>query len=441
MAEVVVPPPTHGFCEPNDDPLPVRPDVTEAPTLPWLKVDGTAIVDDQGTPVALRGFNFGSWLAIEDWISGFGEITEDELLAEMEANSKKLTVSDLYMKAKAANGLDWVFEKKTHWDCIQEWRVYMTEKATAEQAPKVQELWDWFDQQPWLLEEESIWLWLEHRFGYQKAWELRQVYQDNYLTELDFKRLSELELNFVRLPVWYQNLETDAVGDNHYRPEGWLRLHQAALWARKYKIYILLDLHGAPGGQSAAPHQGLRSGSQIWTKPECVQEASRIWKALANYFKDDPHVFAYDLLNEPMTCPNQEAFKAVHKALYDAIREVDTKHIVAVEDGYRPANVIASPSEMGMENAVFAFHFYPWGVSTAEQYMSGSIGSINFYLELFDRYQCPLLATEFSASAGSPGEWTGVASDQILDLLNRRGIHWALWNWKFRDREQHLGSL
>lgn len=440
--EVVEPNPEHGFCEPNNDPLPQRPEIAEPATLPRLHVDGLDIVDDEGNPVALRGFNFGGWLVIEYWINGFVDPLEEDLLAELEKRAKNLGLVELLNKAKALNGLDWIWEKKTHWDCIQEWRIHMHQNASTELLPKVEELWAWFDSQPYLKEEQSIWLWLEKKFGYKKAWDLRQVYHDNYITERDFEMLADMGMNLVRLPIFYQNLETDFVGDNHYRLEGWERLHQAALWARKHNLYLMVDLHGAPGGQSACDHQGLRSGGKaLWENEGCQEQAARVWKALANFFKDDPHVFAYDLLNEPMTVPDRERFETVHKMMYAAIREVDPDTIVAVGDGYRPAEDIASPKEMGMENAIFAFHFYPWGVQNAQDYMTGSIGSINFYLNLFERYQCPLVASEFSASAGTYGPWVYEATDEMLALLNRRGIHWTLWSWKFMDESNIWGML
>ena len=57
-------PPEYGFCEPNPEPFPTPPTPSVAATLPFLHVEGTDVVDEGGTPVALRGFNFGSWSAV-----------------------------------------------------------------------------------------------------------------------------------------------------------------------------------------------------------------------------------------------------------------------------------------------------------------------------------------------------------------------------------------
>ncbi len=39
--------------------------------VPWLRAEGSCIVDEQGTPVVLRGVNLGGWLVEEMWMMPF----------------------------------------------------------------------------------------------------------------------------------------------------------------------------------------------------------------------------------------------------------------------------------------------------------------------------------------------------------------------------------
>jgi aryl-phospho-beta-D-glucosidase BglC (GH1 family) len=66
-------------------------------------------------------------------------------------------------------------------------------------------------------------------------------------------------------------------------------------------MYLILDLHAAPGGQG----NDLNIADRDSTKPSLWQsEANRtktieLWRTLAERYKDEPNIGAYDILNEP----------------------------------------------------------------------------------------------------------------------------------------------
>jgi len=44
----------------------------------------------------------------------------------------------------------------------------------------------------------------------------------------------------------------------------------------------------------------------------------------------------------------------------------------------------------------------------------------------------PLFAGEFNAAVGGEGRpWASEGMNLTLDMMNRRGIHWAPWQWKY----------
>lgn len=425
------PEPVWGFCGENTESLPVRPEPEMEPTLPFLHVEGTDVVDPEGERVMLRGVNFGSWLMMETWIAGLGPYSEGELLDLLEDKARELGVFDLFDRARDHNAFEWITEELSHWTCVGQWRDYMHQHTDASQQDEVEALWAWFDEQPWIFEERSLWNWLWGRFGYQRMERLRAAFQDAYITELDVERLAALGLNLIRVPVWFEALETDFEGDARFRPAGWRRLDRIAAWARLHGVYLMIDLHGAPGGQSTSWHQGLEDGGVLWREPACIDKTARLWRAIASYFADDPHVAVYDLLNEPMSVSSAEEYRAVHDRLYRAVRQVDPRHIVMLEDGYLRDDWLASPAEMGWDNAMYSIHLYPGGTS-AEDYLARIEEALSGVAAYYDRFEVPLFLGEFNAADGTESRsWAAAAMDLVLARLNQRGVHWAPWTWKY----------
>lgn len=430
--------PVQADCRPNNQPFLVRPTPVEPVTLPFLHVEGRDIVDSEGNKVMLRGTNFGSWLMMESWIAGIGVLGQAELLELMPGKAEELGILEFFSEAQTINIIDCSFQLKAGWLCVQEWKQYMYANMKEGLEDQVDQFWAWFDTEPWIFEERSLWNWFTGRFGYSGMLELKKAFQDSYITEKDVRKVADLGMNLIRLPIWYQALETDIEGENEFVGEGWRRLDQVMEWARKYKVYVMLDLHGAPGGQSPWWHQGLENGGQFWTNQDCIDKTARLWKALAGYFKDEPHVAVLDLLNEPFGAPDHEHYLAAHQAIISAIREVDTRHIVMLEDGFLSMSVLAGPAENGWENAMMSFHDYPGGEDAAShvQMMEGEITDLEKHWARFD---CPLFYGEFNVygpnsfnATDDPGNrWQVDAMEGVLEMMNRRGVHWAPWSWKY----------
>jgi aryl-phospho-beta-D-glucosidase BglC (GH1 family) len=428
------------LCQPNIADFPVRPPVDEPATLSFLHVDGTDLVDESGARVALRGVNFGSWLQMEAWIAGIGLMQPADLQAAMQQKADDAGLADLLADARKSNLVAFLSEIRSPWTLVAEWRAYMTEHATDAQRAAVEALWAWFDEQPWVFEEEGMWAWLTRRFGPAEANDLREAFAAAWITEADVAGVAALGLNVIRVPFWYRALETDAPAAVAFRPEGWRHLDDVVRWCRKHKVWVILDLHGAPGGQSAAAHAGLGDGGHLPDEPRCIERTARLWEALASYFRDEPHVAIYDLLNEPMAVRSEAAYRAIHDPLYRAIREVDDRHVVMAEDGYRSPTFLASPREMGWTNAMFSIHAYPTTEPSAAAYgqaMDAEIERLETDFDWATRFDCPVLLGEFNAMGGDP--WAPAAMDAALALLNTRGVHWTAWTWKFGQPDSTWG--
>src|SRR5438270_13879790 len=85
------------------------------------------------------------------------------------------------------------------------------------------------------------------RFKESMADELIAAYEEAWITEQDLDNIAELGMNVVRVPFWYPNLLKD---DGTWRTNAFDRLDWVVSKAWQRGIYTILDLHGAPGGQS-----------------------------------------------------------------------------------------------------------------------------------------------------------------------------------------------
>jgi len=196
---------------------------------------------------------------------------------------------------------------------------------------------------------------MENRgFTSEQIQELFDTYQDNWITEDDFNFLKEIGINSIRLPFWYRNFISDNArtwinDDDGSKTEtnnpGFKRLDWAIAQAKKRNIYIILDLHGAVGGQSMDHSCGTLNKNEIYTNPDYENAAVNLWKALVNRYKGENIIAAYDLLNEPQnnggyTGPNSwepGSVRAVHETvriydrLYREIRKIDPDTIIIME--------------------------------------------------------------------------------------------------------------
>lgn len=258
---------------------------------------------------------------------------------------------------------------------------------------------------------------LEKRFGKEKAAELIKEYQDNYITDEDFDTVKNLGFNCIRLPFWYKTLETDTEGKYDFS-----RLDYAVSECSKRGIYVILDCHGLPGFQSIAHHVGKINDCHLYEEtPEGEkyrEDSVKLWKAVAEHYKDEPAVAGYDLMNEPMCDFNENqddaAMWKVYDMLYKAVREIDSRHIVIMEAIWN-FDHLPDPAKAGWKNVMYELHLYD---PTDEAY-----SKIVLYAKS-KMFCVPVLVGEFHPST-SDAHW-----DYILNLFNKNNFSWTTWTYK-----------
>lgn len=116
----------------------------------------------------------------------------------------------------------------------------------------------------------------------------------DFITEADFKWISQNGLNAVRIPVGYWLFEDDEPFMASYQYLDW-----AVVMAEKYNLKVLIDLHAAPGSQNGNDHSG-RIGRAKWYKQSDMRDRTiEVLVQIAQRYYDSPAIWGIELLNEP----------------------------------------------------------------------------------------------------------------------------------------------
>jgi glucan 1,3-beta-glucosidase len=258
---------------------------------------------------------------------------------------------------------------------------------------------------------------LRWRLG-EPGWRrVQAALRDAWINESDFDRIREAGFNHVRVPFLYDLLD---------EPEGLTWLDRAIDWAGKRGIYVVLDLHGAPGGQSKDHHTGEEGRNRFFKDPDNIARTGRVWQTIARRYRDRPEVAAYDLLNEPMGAGDLATLYVVQGRLYRAIRAVDTKHVVIIEDGYTGLDHMPVPAVAGWQNIMASCHHYAFDSKSEEAQRKAGKGHVEYMRRHQKRLGCPLYLGEFNQEPhGTPKSLAALAND-----MDANGWSWAIWTYK-----------
>ncbi len=177
--------------------------------------------------------------------------------------------------------------------------------------------------------------------------DLEGRFRDNFINEADVKQVASWGMNCIRLPFHYK---IAADGKTiHY-------LDQVIAWGRKHKIYLILDLHAAPGAQNPDWHSDSLGPAELWTKKANRHKTFDLWQMLADRYKDETAVAGYDVLNEPVL-QDADLLNKFYRESIAAIRGADRNHILFIE-GKHWAQQIDILDDFNDDNWAYSIHFY-----------------------------------------------------------------------------------
>jgi len=200
-------------------------------------------------------------------------------------------------------------------------------------------------------------------------------------------------------------------------------------WSTELGLFVVLDMHGAPGGQTGTNIDDSTGTPWLFESAESQARMTTIWQRIAERYKSEPYVLAYELLNEPIA-PEldwkkyNERLEPLYKKVTEAIRAIDPSHIIVLGGAQwnTEFSIFGPPFA---PNLVYAFHKY-WSETTDE--------SIKSYLAFREKHGVPIWLGE---TGENNDEWIAAA----VKLLAAHDIGWAFWPYKKMDATSSVVSF
>ena len=226
--------------------------------------------------------------------------------------------------------------------------------------------------------------------GEEKTKVFFNTWLENHFTKADVDSMKAWGFNSVRVAMHYKwftlPIEKEVIpGNNTWIFKGFQMIDKLLDWCEANEMYLILDLHGAPGGQgkNADISDYDPSKPSLWESQANKNKTVALWRKLAERYANEPWIGGYDILNETnWTFPegNNSQMRELFGRITAAIREVDKNHIIFIE-GNSFANDHSGLTPPWDDNLVYSFHKY-WSGTTN--------GDLDWIKNLRDEHNVPL---------------------------------------------------
>tara|TARA_B100001079_G_scaffold108493_1_gene93324 strand:- start:2000 stop:4666 length:2667 start_codon:yes stop_codon:yes gene_type:complete len=252
----------------------------------------------------------------------------------------------------------------------------------------------------------------ENTDNFYNAW------YENFITQGDVDSLASYGFNSVRLPMHYDLFtlpiqEEPIVGENTWLDLGFYMVDNLLDWCETNNMYLILDLHAAPGGQGFGSDINDYNPNlpSLWESEENKNKTIALWGKLAERYADEPWIGGYDLLNETHWDLAENELRNFYIDVTNEIRQFDQSHIIFIEgNGY--ANDFSGLTPPWDDNMVYSFHKY-WSFND----------SLEWVTWIRNEYGVPLWM-------GEGGENSNQWFTEAIKMFEDNYIGWAFWPWK-----------
>jgi len=262
---------------------------------------------------------------------------------------------------------------------------------------------------------------IESLCGSEYAASFWERYEESYITRVDIEWTASLGFNSVRLPINARRLLRFDGQNVAFDVKTLKHVDNLIDWCRGCGIYVILDMHAAPGGQTGQNIDDSENDQpELFINPLYQDQLCAAWELLAVRYANEPVVAAYDLLNEPL--PDffkqyNDGVLPLYRRLIAKIRAIDPHHMIMLEGAHWATDFTVlddMPREEAADNIALQFHRY-WSAPDAE--------SLERYQSVADRLDVPLYLGE---SGENNLEWYTA----MFPLCDRLDIGWSFWSYK-----------
>ncbi|WOG99055.1 hypothetical protein DCAR_0418402 [Daucus carota subsp. sativus] len=273
-----------------------------------------------------------------------------------------------------------------------------------------------------------------------RAAQVMKEHWTTFITEEDFKFISENGLNAVRIPVgWW--IASDPTPPKPYIGGSLAALDNAFMWAKKYRLLVIVDLHAAPGSQNGNEHSASRDGSLEWGKTEStIQQTLDVIDFLSARYAKDPSFYAIELLNEP-TAPgvSLDTVTKYYRDGHQVVRKHSSTTFVIMCNRLSADNTELLSLGSSLDRVVIDVHYYNlyadyFDRMTVQQHIDYVNNNRSAELSTVTTSNGPLTlvgewVNEWGVSGATKEDYQRFGSAQLA-LYGRATFGWAYWTYK-----------
>ncbi len=254
-------------------------------------------------------------------------------------------------------------------------------------------------------------------------------FKDNYITRADIEYIAATGSNTIRLPFHYKLFTDEDYMGLTANQDGFARVDSVVEWCRDNGLYLILDMHDAPGGQTGDNIDDSYGYPWLFESERAQQLMCDIWVKIAEKYKDEPVILGYELFNEPIAhyFENKDELNAklepVQKRAVAAIRKVDPDHIILLGGAQWNSNFEPFTDWKYDPQIMYTCHRYG-GDATAD--------AIRSFIDFRDKSGLPMYMGEIGHNTM---EWQRA----FCDAMEANNIGYTFWPYKKKGDSCMMG--
>ena len=256
-----------------------------------------------------------------------------------------------------------------------------------------------------------------------------QTFKENYITRDDILFIKQQGANTIRLPFNYKLFTDEDYMGLSSQQDGFKRIDDVVAWCKEAGLYLILDMHDCPGGQTGDNIDDGHGYPWLFESEPSQQLFCSIWRKIADRYKDEPIILGYELANEPIAhyFENKEELNQQLEPLYKravkAIREVDPYHIILLGGARWNSDFYMFTDWTFDQNIMYTCHRYG-GEATKE--------AIKDYIDFRDKTNLPMYMGEI-------GHNTDQWQTDFVKVMKEVNIGYTFWPYKKIDGSCMMG--
>ena len=259
--------------------------------------------------------------------------------------------------------------------------------------------------------------------------EFWKAFKDNYITREDIQFIKNTGANTIRLPFHYKLFTDEDFMGLTAGQDGFARVDSVVEWCREADLYLILDMHDAPGGQTGDNIDDSYGYPWLFESEASQQLYCDIWRKIADRYKNEPVILGYELFNEPIApyFPNMEELNGKLEDIYKkgvvAIREVDNNHIILLGGAQWNGNFKPFKDSKFDDKIMYTCHRYG-GDPTKD--------AIQTIIDFRDSVNLPMYMGEIGHNTD---EWQAA----FCQTMRENNIGYTFWPYKKMDGSSFVG--